>query len=89
MAYTVTKVRNTVYGDERKITYSVTADAATQTIATGLAVITDFNVQSLSMTTSTFKAWPNSSASGVATPGSIGLSGLTSGDQFYLTVFGH
>jgi len=89
MAYTVTLRKKGVHGDQRYLQYLVTADAATQSVATGLSYIDVLNISPGSLTTYTFKAWANSNASGVATNGTVGLSGLTSGDQFYMTVYGH
>lgn len=89
MAYTATLVKTTVYGDNRVQHYKVTADAATQAIATGLNVIESVHISPGSLSTAGVKAYANSNASGVEAFGTVGLSGFVSGDVFYMTVFGH
>lgn len=89
MAYTVTKVVETCFGDQRVRTFDVTADAATQTIQTGLQYVNFCQVTALSMTTTTDpKIAVNVSASGVAANGSIAVTTCISGDHFFLTVYG-
>jgi hypothetical protein len=88
MAYTVTKFP-TVFGNKRAIGMKVVADAATQTVETGLRVIEWYSYAKGSMATQVGLTLAiNSNASGVATLGSVGLSGFSSGDEFYLTVYG-
>ena len=87
MAYTVTKTQS-VFGNERVVHLAITADAATQTIDTGLKNIVAHSVGIQSCTTAAIKIYANSSASGVATLGSIGISGAASGDIFFVTVYG-
>lgn len=87
MAWTVTKYP-TVMGDKRTVGIKVTADAATQTVETGLSVIDFFSVGICSLTTSTSKIWANSNASGVQSLGVLGCSGFTSGDEIFITVYG-
>lgn len=88
MAYTVTVQRKTVLGDERVHHLHVLADAATQNINTGLDVVYSYALGIASMTAVTSHFYINSGAAGTALMGYIGASGLTSGDEFYLTVFG-
>jgi hypothetical protein len=90
MAYTVTKTP-TVFGNEKVVHLLIDADAATQTVETGLTNIVAYAFGHVSMTTYSvagIKIAVNSNASGVATPGSLGISGATAGDKFYVTVFG-
>ena len=87
MAYTVTRVK-TVFGDKRAIALKITADAATQAIATGLQHIDFHAMAPSSLSTAGIKVYINSNASGVATEGTIGISGCVSGDVFTVTVFG-
>ncbi len=89
MAFTVTRTKNTVHGNDRVVQLAVTADAATQTIETGLALIYGISVTPVSMASHgshTFQV--NSGASGVKALGYVGVSGLTSGDHFYLVAYG-
>lgn len=87
MAYTVTKQKFSASKNQMLI--EVTADAATQAIETGLAKIDHFSVGYVSMATIVgVKIVPNKDASGTAANGTLGVSGLTSGDVFYVTVYG-
>ena len=87
MAYTVTKTQS-VFGNERVVHIDVTADAATQTVETGLKVIRAHATGYKSCTTAAIKIYANSNASGVQSMGVLGISGCVSGDQFFVTVFG-
>ena len=87
MAYTVTKYK-TVFGDKRVVGLKITADAATQTVETGLQKIDFFSVGKASMASSNIKIAVNSNASGVQSYGVLGISGAASGDEFYCTVYG-
>lgn len=88
MAYTVTKYP-TVFGNKRTIGLEITADAATQTVETGLSVIEFFSVGISSATTmASMHIKKNLNASGVAANGSLGMSGFTSGDLVFVTVYG-
>lgn len=88
MAYTVTVLNSTVHGNERVIRYNILADATTQTVATGLGNITDLRVTNKSATSGLGKFKANVTVSGVAAPGSFGMSGIVSGDEYYVTVYG-
>ncbi len=88
MAYTVTVLNNTVHGNERVIRYNILADATTQTVATGLGTITDIRVTNKSATSGMGKYKINVTASGVAAPGSFGMTSIVSGDEYYVTVYG-
>lgn len=89
MAYTVTKVFDSVFGNQRVITYDVTADATTQAISTNLGYISCVNIQCLSMTTTTVpKVAVNVTASGAAANGYVAMTTVVSGDHFFLTVYG-
>jgi hypothetical protein len=65
------------------------ADSATYTCETGLQVINHYTVGWKSLTSlANVTIAINSNASGVATNGSVGLSGVSSGAEIYLTVLG-
>jgi hypothetical protein len=89
MAWTVTRYP-TVFGDKRVVGLKLTADAATQTVETGLSVIEWYTVgANSSMATNVdVSIFINSNASGVQSMGVLGLSGFTTGDDLYVTVFG-
>lgn len=89
MAYTVTRTKNTVHGNDRVVQLAVTADAATQTIETGLGMVYGVSVTPVSMHSHgslTFQV--NSNCTGTAALGYVAVSGLTTGDAFYLIAYG-
>lgn len=88
MAYTVTTTKKTVFGDERVHHLTVVADATTQTIATGLTIIESIAVAHKSATSGMGKWKINVGAEGTSIAGSIGVSAVVSGDEYYVTVFG-
>lgn len=90
MAWTVTRYK-TVFGDKRVVGLKITADAATQTVETGLSVVEWYSLgQFASMASQTGRyVFPNSGAGGTAIGGVLGCSGFAIGDDVYITVFGH
>lgn len=88
MAWTVTR-NPSVFGNKRIVGMKLTADAATQTVETGLSVIEWYSIGHLSsMASAAPKVHINSNASGVQSMGVLGCSGFASGDDLYITVFG-
>lgn len=87
MAFTVSTTK-TVFGNMRVHVLDVTADAATQTVETGLKVIVGHSLGIQSASTAGFKVYANSNASGVQSMGVLGISGVASGDEFYVVVYG-
>ena len=89
MAFTVNRKKHTC-GDMRMMILSCTADAATQTIETGLNNVVGFSMTPISMTSNTSSTiYPNQGAEGTATAGVMGVSNVTSGDEFMLIVYGN
>lgn len=88
MAWTVTKYP-TVFGNKRAVGMKLVADAATQTVETGLKNIEWFSYGKGSMATQVgLTIAINSNASGVQSYGVLGCSGFSSGDELYITVYG-
>jgi hypothetical protein len=88
MAWTVTQYP-TVFGNKRVVGLKLTADAATQTVETGLSVIEWYATgDRSSMATAGVKIYINSNASGVQSMGVLGCSGFAAGDDIYVTVYG-
>lgn len=87
MAWTVSRVK-TVFGDKRVVILNMTADAATQTVETGLSVIEGMVKGIISCNSGAQKIAINSNASGVQSFGVLGLTGFTTGDVLCVTVFG-
>jgi len=88
MAYTVVTADKTVFGNSRVHQLVVTADAATGTIDTGMDVLTGAHLTAKSAASTTINLKINELAASTASAGSIAITGATSGDDFYLTVFG-
>ena len=91
MAFTVTFRGKTVHGNERVHHMLVTTDAAEGNISTGLSYINGFSCSPGSMTTSTAlpTVSPNVGTTATANAGNLAMSGATSGDAYYITVFGY
>lgn len=87
MAWTVTRYP-TVFGNKRAVGIKLVADSATSNVETGLSVIEWYTLAPGSMTSALPKIYPNSGAIGTAIAGTLGISGFTSGDECYITVFG-
>jgi hypothetical protein len=88
MAWTVSVVKKTVFGDMRVNHLKCTADAATYNVETGLSKILGVSVCPGSLSTAGIKAYANSGAGGTSLAGILGCSGFVSGDVMYVTVFG-
>lgn len=89
MAFTVTTISKTVFGNKRVVTLDVTADAATQNVAPGLAFVEAVLVTPWSLTTAAIKVKPNIEVSGgAASLGNVAVSGAVNGDRFFITAIG-
>jgi len=87
MAFTWTLGRTTVHGDERTMHGTVTADNTSGSVDTGLCNINQVLYAPKTMTSGArFRI--NSLPSGTATAGYLAVTGCTSGDVFYVTVYG-
>jgi len=87
MAFTITR-KQTVLGNKRAVLMDVLADGAEANIDTGVDVVEAFSIGVKSMAASTYTMHENVDSSGTASNGYIGTSGLTSGDEFFLIVYG-
>ena len=97
MAFTVSHLTETVMGNMRVRTMRLLADAATQTVESGLQNLFWASTKAISLTAaSTLSAgikvgWSvayNSNASGVQSNGVLGISNAVSGDAMDVVVFG-
>ena len=89
MAFTKSFLVNTVFGDKRVKGLRLTADGAEATVDAGLSVIDHMDVSFQSAATAwrgTFKM--NLGSTSTALNGFIGISGVTSGDVIFVTVYG-
>ena len=88
MAFTVSNTP-TVFGNKNVRVLNVTADGAEANITTGLSVIDAVVMGRIaSMATANVQILKNKNSSGTAANGTIGVSGLSSGAEFDLVVFG-
>ena len=87
MAYTVSSNFGSVFGDKRIMGLRITTDAATQAVFTGLANI-DWGYGTPQSGAGHTKFVMNQLASGTASAGYVAISGATSGDILFVTVFG-
>jgi len=88
MAYSVSVNKKTVFGDQRVHFLSAVADAATQAIITGMQHVNHADLTIKSAAT-IVRFSINKNASGVSANGTIAISGATSGDEFFITVYGN
>lgn len=88
MAFTVTKTLQTVLGDQRVWMGVLTADAATGVVSFGFGAITHVEASAKSMASSVWNVQANLDASGTASNGDLAVTGVTSGDDIYVTVYG-
>lgn len=89
MAWTVA-TEPTALGNKRVILATVTSDSAEANLSLGLAYVTHYTMGILSCSTGT--ALPhvaiNKNSSGAAANGVIGVSGVTSGDSYFIVAYG-
>jgi len=92
MAFSVSTVEKTVFGNKALYILSCVADAASDAFATGLKSVDFYNFVPRSMSTGASggpKIKHNVLSAGTSSPGYIAVTGITSGDHFYLHVYGH
>jgi len=89
MAYTVTEIERTVFGNLNVRALKITADAGTEAIATGFNRVAFVSAAPKSMASAPWSISINEGVAGTANAGYIGVTGVTSGDDFYVTVFGN
>lgn len=87
MAFSLSVSEKTTFGNMNVVMGVVTADATAGSVATGLGNARHVHVTPKSAT-SGYKVRTNAGASGTFTAGTIAITGCTSGDEFFVTVFG-
>lgn len=91
MAYTVTKLDNHSVGHKLANTFLIVADGAEANLSAsqlGMKYIDYIHTAPKSMADAAISLKPNQNSSGAAANGGLGVSGVTSGDEFFLTVYG-
>lgn len=88
MAFTNTVMDRTVWGNKALKVFKCTSDANATGVVTGFKVVTYAWYAPNSLTTLGLNMKINSTNGGTDTNGTIAVSSLTSGDDFYLYVVG-
>ena len=88
MAFVATLQERSIQGNKHVQVYEVSSTVATGTIATGLKSISWYQIAPISFTASELAVRRNEDASGTAANGTIAVSNMTSGDDFYVIVYG-
>jgi len=88
MAWTVTKTIHTVFGDKRVHGFDLSSDAATVEIDSGLEHIDhiQWSVKSANSFGPYFSK--NTLSAATVSYGHFAITGCTSGDTFYVTIYG-
>ena len=87
MAYTITR-ESIVFGNKAGEILQIVADGAEANIQTRLSRIDAHTIGYGSMATRHITIGRNSNSTGLATQGMLGLSGVASGDEFVIVVYG-
>ena len=87
MAYTTSFTMQTVVGNVRLHGMKITADAATAEIDTGFDSVLHFGGHQNSTSTNV-SILPNVGTAATASNGALAITGATSGDVFFLSVYG-
>lgn len=89
MAWTITREKTT-FGNKKVVLITAVSDAAETNLDTGLSYVDAFTIGFKSCSTGT--ALPhmaaNKNSSGTASNGKIGISGVTSGDEYFIVAYG-
>lgn len=88
MAWTVAIIDKYNVGPKRVHVLSLTADAATQSVDTGLDVVDHFIMSAQSGATGALVGYKNTGAEATAINGSIGFSNAVSGDVLFCYAYG-
>lgn len=87
MAFTLSVAEKTVFGNLQVQLGTVTADGTAGSVQTSLGRIRHVSVTPKSVTTG-WKVAINAGESGTSTAGKLAITGCTSGDEFFVTVYG-
>jgi len=89
MTWTTTKKHEYAAGHHKIQLWDLTADSATLELTTGLSRIDHVAITPGSTTTAIVKCYANSTSAAVASNGMVAVTGVASGDEMFLTVWGH
>ena len=88
MAFAVSTVVNCSMGNVRTKVLHIVPDSATQNVETGLKTIYGSSVHLQSAATANPSIHINLGAAGTSLVGILGISGVASGDDIFVTVYG-
>ena len=88
MAWTTTKTAEYCEGNQRVQLWYLIADAATLELDTGLDYVNHIGVAIATFTTTTYSFKRNVNSTNVAANGQIAITGCTSADEMFVTVYG-
>jgi hypothetical protein len=88
MAFTAVGAVKTVHGNQNVWQGTVTADAVSGSVSFGFGILEHVIVSAKSATTGNLIVRLNQLAGGTAAAGSIGISQVASGDEWFVTVYG-
>ena len=92
MAFTVAVIDKSIFGNKNVAILSCTADAASDAFASPFTYVDHVQFSPQSMSTGASggpKIKKNVLSAGTSSNGYIAVTGVTSGDVFFLTVYGH
>ncbi len=89
MAWTTTKNNEYSAGNHKVQLWELTADSATLELNTSLNVVDHALATAGSLTTSIGACYRNALSAATASNGYVSVTGVTSGDVIFLTVWGH
>jgi len=88
MAFTVSNLRKTVDGETRVHEFLVTADGTSDEIVTGLDYIYSAFISPVSAPSAPYSLRPNVLTAATASNGTIAITGVASGAEYYVLVRG-
>ena len=88
MAFTASFLVKTVKGNQREEQIRVTADAASGAVDTGMSYVDFIQHSPQSATTAGYRVFANKNSGLTALNGTVAMSGVATGDVFFLTVVG-
>lgn len=92
MAYTLTNYAKTVHGNQNCWQGKLTVDGVSGVVSFGYVNLTSVQWSPASATTNNSAVAArfrlNANAAGSASAGDLGVSGVVSGDEYYITVYG-
>lgn len=88
MSWTTTKKFEYAAGNQKVQSWFLESDSATLELNTGLGVIEGVSATPASAASSPFSVKANSTSGTTTVNGQVAITGVTSGDDIYLTVWG-